>query len=240
MSTDAASHMGVSGVERADRQNIDGIQNAVVASPPPGDTITRLVKEDLVLPSYDGFNNNMLKIWLAQGKSGPFEHKFKVDVTESAFVHFVNWNQRNKNAREVEKSKCLSLCCYKTTDVATLMKKGAKGLELMNSLHLSWPQAGGLKLLVTVNGQQKMVPLAPPTVTTAGLLDLTVFLQVGSNEFVVVQERSMTEYIFMVYVHDPTRSQLEPVVERRKKEEEWKIALEHLSRPLELLPGPWD
>ncbi|KAK0210422.1 hypothetical protein DFS33DRAFT_291531 [Desarmillaria ectypa] len=120
------------------------------------------------------------------------------------------------------------------------MSRGAKGLELMNSLRLSWPHAGGLKLLVTVNGQQKMVPLAPPTVVTAGLLDLTLFLQVGYNEFIVVQERSMTEYIFMVYVHDPMRSQLEPVVDRHKEEEDWKTVLNHLSRPLELLPGPWD
>lgn len=75
---------------------------------------------------------------------------------------------------------------------------------------------------------------------TAGLLDLTVFLRVGSNEFVVVQERSMTEYVFMVFAHDPTRAQLEPVVDRRKKEEDWKTVLNHLSRPLELLPGPWD
>ncbi|KAK0483283.1 hypothetical protein IW261DRAFT_937481 [Armillaria novae-zelandiae] len=182
----------------------------------------------------------MIRIWLAQGKDSPCEHKFNVDVTEPAFVHIVNWNQRNKNAREVEKSKCISLCCYKTTDVATLMKRGARGLELMNSLCISWPQAGGLRLLVTIDGQQKMIPLSPPTVITAGLLDLTLFLQVGSNEFVVVQERSMTEYVFMVFAHDPTRAQLEPVVERRKQEEDWKSVLNHLSRPLELLPGPWD
>jgi hypothetical protein len=75
---------------------------------------------------------------------------------------------------------------------------------------------------------------------TAGLLDLTPFIQVGSNGFVVVQERSMTEYVFMVFAHDPTRAQLELVVERRKKEEDWKSVLKHLSRPLELPPGPWD
>ncbi|KAK0445421.1 hypothetical protein EV421DRAFT_318491 [Armillaria borealis] len=241
LSTDAASHAGVP-VEPANLRNVDEIQpqNVAVASPPPPDPIVPPVKEDLVLPSHDGFNNNMIKIWLTQGKDSPCEHKFNVDVTESAFVQFVNWNQRNKNAREVETSKCVSLCCYKTTDVATLMKRGARGLELMNSLCISWPQAGGLKLLVTIDGQQKMVPLSPPTVVTAGLLDLTLFLQVGSNDFVVVQERSMTEYVFMVFAHDPTRAQLEPVVERRKKEEDWKTVLNHLSRPLELLPGPWD
>ncbi|PBK77762.1 hypothetical protein ARMSODRAFT_946629 [Armillaria solidipes] len=241
LSIDAASHAGVP-VEPANLRNVDEIQpqSVAVASPPPPDPIAQPVKEDLVLPSHDGFNNNMIRIWLAQGKDSPCEHKFNVEVTESTFVHFVNWNQRNKNAREVEKSKCISLCCYKTTDVATLMKRGARGLELMNSLCISWPQAGGLKLLVTIDGQQKMVPLSPPTVVTAGLLDLTLFLQVGNNEFVVVQERSMTEYVFMVFAHDPTRAQLEPVVDRRKKEEDWKTVLNHLSRPLELLPGPWD
>ncbi|KAK0197470.1 hypothetical protein F5146DRAFT_48327 [Armillaria mellea] len=241
LSTDAASHAGVP-VETANLRDVDEIQpqNVAVPSPSPPDPIVPPVKEDLVLPGHDGFNNNMIRIWLAQGKDRPCEHEFNVDVTESAFAHFVNWNQRNKNAREVEKSTCISLCCYKSTDVATLMKRGARGLELMNSLCLSWPQAGGLRLLVTIDGQQKMVPLSPPTVITAGLLDLTPFIQVGSNGFVVVQERSMTEYVFMVFAHDPTRAQLEPVVERRKKEEDWKSVLNHLSRPLELPPGPWD
>ncbi|KAG7452894.1 uncharacterized protein BT62DRAFT_989919 [Guyanagaster necrorhizus] len=238
MSTDAASDTSFAG-KPAGPRNVDEIvpQNVVVASPPP---VVLPVKEDIVLPSHDGFNHNALRIWLDQGKKDAFQHKFTINVAEEDFVYFVNWNRRNKNAREVEKSRCFSLCCYKTVDLAALIKRGARGLELVNSLRISWPEAGGLKLLVTVNGQQKMVLLAPPTVVTAGLLDLTLFLQVGQNEFTVVQEQSMTEYALMAWAHDPTRAQLEPVIVRRKQEQDWKTVLNHLSRPLELLPGPWD
>ncbi|KAF8919548.1 hypothetical protein CPB85DRAFT_813458 [Mucidula mucida] len=74
-----------------------------------------------------------------------------------------------------------------------------------------------------------------------GFVDLSAFLVEGENKIEISQDRNLSQYAVAIFVHSPTRQQLETVVARRKKDQQWNTFLRDLGKPLVLEPTkcPW-
>lgn len=73
-------------------------------------------------------------------------------------------------------------------------------------------------------------------------MDLSAFLEIGENKIEISQDRGMAEYTLVIFVHAPTRKQLESVALKRRKDQEWAMFLRDLVKPfiLDPTPCPWE
>ena len=66
------------------------------------------------------------------------------------------------------------------------------------------------------------------------------FLEMGKNTILLEQRPDMSDYIFVLHRHVPTRLQLQEVAGRRKKDQDWKNWVLKLSQPFKVQRRPWE
>jgi hypothetical protein len=71
-------------------------------------------------------------------------------------------------------------------------------------------------------------------VTPDGLVDVSQFLFAGQNTIKLRQTTDMSQYIFVLHSHHPTRAQLQEVDERSQRDKEWQDWARHMSRPFDI------
>ena len=139
--------------------------------------------------------------------------------------------------RNITESLCLSLGCYSIADLQEeSVQNNFTTLEQKTSVARSyWPQRGGLSMNVQFKNGREDLPLSPPfQVTSDGLVDVSQFLFAGENVIKLKQTTDMSQYIFVLHSHNPTRTQLQEVDERRTRDKEWQEWARHVSRPFDV------
>lgn len=152
---------------------------------------------------------------------------------------------------------CVTLGCYEATETALQMvasKNEREWREFVSSHRPSWPQAGGLRLLLTA-GKQYDLPLSPPLIVSAqlvlrfvanlavkmsqdGLVDLSPYLVEGAVGVELDFIRDTSKYVFALVLHPPTPAQWAWKSEQCKREQDWKEWIKLLSRPFNVNPLP--
>jgi len=69
------------------------------------------------------------------------------------------------------------------------------------------------------------------------LVDVSRFAKLEENTIQILQHSDMSDFMFALHAHFPTRQQLEVVTRRRKKDLKWHDDLKHWSRQLDA-PAP--
>jgi hypothetical protein len=69
------------------------------------------------------------------------------------------------------------------------------------------------------------------------LVDVSRFAKLEENTIQILQHSDMSDFMFALHAHFPTRQQLEVVTRRRKKDLKWRDDLKHWSRQLDA-PAP--
>jgi len=142
------------------------------------------------------------------------------------------WLNRNIFSLNIEDSLCLSLGCYSIVDLQEeSVQNNCTTLEQKTSVARShWPQRGGLSMNVQFKNGREDLPLSPPfQVTPDGLVDVSQFLFAGKNTIKLKQTTDMSQYIFVLHSHNPTRAQLREVDRRRQRDKEWQEWARHVS-----------
>ncbi|KAJ7582516.1 hypothetical protein C8J56DRAFT_221310 [Mycena floridula] len=170
------------------------------------------------------------------------ELRFSLSLSLLQYQAIEMWKDRMKSmTTKVQESLCCSLGCYSFSD---LVEKtgGDRDFSTLNNNNIgvfnhiaSWPKSGGLVLEASFDGSKITIPMSPPTkVTPEGLVDLSPFLNVGSNTIALRHRSDMSKYLFVLHVHHPTRAQLQSVVQGREKEKSWQNWARHAARPMVL------
>ncbi|KAK7023875.1 hypothetical protein R3P38DRAFT_2954659 [Favolaschia claudopus] len=148
----------------------------------------------------------------------------------------LKWTTRSEHYDALEDSFCLSLLCFKTSDIESMTSMQSRDLQVvLPCFKCSWPQNGGLSLDAPWKGQRTTFPLSPPfSLPPSGVLDVSLFSTPGHNTFRITQTRDMTGYFLLLCAHKPTPSQLAAVARRRHKEKDWAAWLKKISDPLQL------
>ncbi|KAF8163073.1 hypothetical protein B0H34DRAFT_794820 [Crassisporium funariophilum] len=182
------------------------------------------------------FGTEMRIVASQQGLKETSRISVQFDIPESQFVKVVHWLNRKDPTVDVSKSTCLSLACYSTAYLQELSTKiGCNTFEPQTSASPSiWPQQGGLTMNVKYHTSREELPLSPPFhVNADNLVDVSQFLSIGTNVIELNQRQDLSQYIFVLHAHYPTKTQLKQVEDGRQKDKEWHDWLLHISRPLQ-------
>lgn len=162
---------------------------------------------------------------------------FECNIPSALFSRVSAWLNRNIFSLNIEQSLCLSLGCYSIADLhEQLTKNKCTTVDQQIPVTRSyWPQRGGLSMNVHFTNGREDFPLSPPfQVTPDGFVDVSQFLTVGRNVIKLSQTRDMSQYIFVLHAHCPTRAQLQEVDGRRRRDGKWQEWVGHMSRPFDI------
>ncbi|RDB21025.1 hypothetical protein Hypma_011394 [Hypsizygus marmoreus] len=168
---------------------------------------------------------------LQTGLSKKSKVKIRFEIPQEQYQAFDLWKNRREHRSGLEQSFCLTLSCYSTVT----HKREVKTIEQINSLQSAWPITGGLSMNVWFKDKATSFTLAPPfKVGPNGMIDVSEFLRIGENFVELVQHGDMSEYIFVLRAHHPTRAQIQQVEHRRNKDRDWHEWVAHMLQPLDV------
>ncbi|OAX35618.1 hypothetical protein K503DRAFT_356702 [Rhizopogon vinicolor AM-OR11-026] len=167
-----------------------------------------------------------------QSHRGTLKINFELDDTR--YSQIAQWAKRKSSQTNLEQSVCISFACYHLPSLVPNPEDGE--LPPFETLTMdtpcSWPTTGDLSLQTKRGGKDFVIPLAPPIfVTPDNCVDVSAFVRNGENDFSVVQQSDMSEYMFMLHAHHPTPAQLSYLAEYRREREEWARAIRALYKP---------
>ncbi|KAF8350894.1 hypothetical protein F5887DRAFT_322431 [Amanita rubescens] len=178
---------------------------------------------------------------LIRGLLHPGTVKIDFDIKVGIHSALLRWTRRLSPTWNVNDAICVSLGCYNATETAlkaVSSKSGRDWRDFISSHQPSWPQTGGLQLLLN-GGKRYDLPLSPPLTTQDGLVDLSPYLVEGANGIELHSTRDMSKYVFALVLHPPTPGQLAWKSEQCKMEKDWKDWIKILTQPFNLNPVPF-
>jgi len=129
---------------------------------------------------------------------------------------------------------CLSLACYRKDEALLTGLSSSDDPDAVKGTLLacrpSWPNHSRLQASVG----SSTAFLAPPLETTEeNFFDISSMVHGRSVLVKIDHQADMTGYVFVLYAHPPTPSQLRAMEERRANDKEWHDFLAQMSRPIE-------
>ncbi|KAG2149049.1 uncharacterized protein EDB93DRAFT_1143333 [Suillus bovinus] len=166
----------------------------------------------------------------------------------SHYYHIARWVTSKRSPQssltsDLEESVCISLACYHLPSLPSNPLKGdesASRFEILKYSQCSWPTSGDLSLKTKRDGKDIFIPLAPPIfVTPDNCVDISAFIRNGENSFSMVQQKDMSNYLFVFHAHHPTPEQLSYLASCSRVREEWTKSISDLCKfePKESLWG---
>ncbi|KAF9459356.1 hypothetical protein BDZ94DRAFT_1224881 [Collybia nuda] len=180
----------------------------------------------------DVFGSEMRILAFQRGLQSESKVTIRFEIPQEQYPAIQLWSNRRQldSTTYLRQSLCLSLGCYSKD-----LSEGVNSLADLSALPSHWPQAGELFMSIPYNGKRNYFSLSPPfQVTLNGLVDVSKFLQPGSNFVELTQRSDMRDYVFILRAHYPTQSQLEEFTQRQKKNQDWQDWLHHVCRPLDV------
>ncbi|OJA15850.1 hypothetical protein AZE42_09898 [Rhizopogon vesiculosus] len=210
--------------------------NVGVESHDGGDSLPSRIDDTFPPVPCPRFGGHMAVMVFQQGLQshrGTLKINFELDDTR--YSQITQWAQRKSSQINLEQSVCISFACY---HLPSLLPNSTEDGELppFETLTMdtpcSWPTTGDLSLQTKRGGKDFVIPLAPPIfVTPDNCVDVSTFVRNGENDFSVVQQSDMSEYMFMLHAHHPTPAQLSYLAEYKREREEWARAIRALYKP---------
>jgi hypothetical protein len=76
-------------------------------------------------------------------------------------------------------------------------------------------------------------------VTPENTFDVSSLVKEGHNAFEIVQSKDWSQHVFALFLHRPTRSQIDKIKKIRKADQDWENWKAEMARPLALnVPKP--
>ncbi|KAH9483827.1 hypothetical protein JR316_0003305 [Psilocybe cubensis] len=156
-------------------------------------------------------------------------------LTEDYYERILKWAHYQAAAgadtKLADDALCITIGSYMIDDLKEFAQAGnCDSFEAQISFcPCKWPQEG---LSLEYNDDQ-YIPLSPPLrVTPENLFDICPFVQKGANEIILRQRTDLTQYMFTLQAHYPTKAQIFQVKQNHKKQKEWSEWVETVTRPL--------
>lgn len=172
------------------------------------------------------FGGEMAVMMFRQGLGSPRGTiNLTFDLDHTLHLQIARWAKRKSSPTDVEQSVCVSFACYHIPSLLSDPSEDDPPAPLERlTMHsqCSWPTSGDLSLRTKRDGRDFVIPLAPPIfVTPDNCVDISAFIKSGENAFSVVQQSDMSNYMFVLHAHHPTKAQLGHLASCRQKREDW-------------------
>ncbi|KAF9001967.1 hypothetical protein BDQ17DRAFT_1357826 [Cyathus striatus] len=180
------------------------------------------------------FGSQMKVIAIQNGLENASKISIRFEMPDTLFSQLSKWVHRHFDTQSLQNSLCLSLACYSSSEILERINEGIHHSqeELVSSLQSFWPTSGGLSMSMPLTQAVEEFPLSPPfMVTQDGFVDVSQFVSVGQNAIELSHQTELSNHTFVLYVHNPTQSQLQQITEQRDNEQQWETWAQHISRP---------
>lgn len=172
------------------------------------------------------FGGEMAVMMFRQGLGSPRGTiNLTFDLDHTLHLQIARWAKRKSSPTDVEQSVCVSFACYHIPSLLSDPSEDDPSAPLERlTMHsqCSWPTSGDLSLRTKRDGKDFVIPLAPPIfVTPDNCVDISAFITSGENAFSVVQQSDMSNYMFVLHAHHPTKAQLSYLASCRQRREDW-------------------